>query len=82
MNIDWLNKYPDDDIHEGKTNTKFWVQIAPSTEPEEYVWIIFHTDSGFAQWGGSEKTIEEAMKTSEQWLIKNSKTWQVTNPKV
>jgi hypothetical protein len=81
MKIDWVKKYPDAEIYEATTDTKFWIQIAPDTSPEGMGWVIFHKDSGFAQWGGSEKSIESCKKVAYQWVLDNLETWVVTNPR-
>ena len=80
MKIAWVRKYQDADIYEAKTDTKFWVQIAPSTEGG-FAWVIFHNDSRFAQWGGDEPSIEECKEISFKWLLENLDTWVVTNPR-
>ena len=81
MKIEWSRKCPDAEIYEAKTDTKFKVQIAPSTQQGEYAWVIFHQDSGCAQWGGGELSIEKSKTAAQQWLMNNKETWEVTNPK-
>lgn len=81
MNIEWKQGDPKADIYEAYTNFKFWLQVAPSTSKGEFVWVIFHEDSGYAQWGGSETSIENAKTTAIKWLMENKDTWKLTNPR-
>jgi len=80
MKIEWERNPDQESILWGKTASKFKAQVAPSTEGG-YVWVIFHNDSGFAQWGDLEDSVDQAKKTASKWLKENSESWLVTNPK-
>ena len=80
MNIDWKKNSYQENILWGNTASKFKVQVAPSTEGG-VVWVIFHDDSNFAQWGDVEDSVDKAKKTASKWLKDNSESWSVANPK-
>jgi len=76
MEITWTKSEEKYEYYYGTTNSKFSAQIGCSTEPGEYVWMIFHADSNVCQYGDSETSIEKAKQAVCKWLLDNE-DWSV-----
>jgi hypothetical protein len=51
VEVNW--KLIDDNNYTGTMDSKFFAQISPCQHKGMFLWMIFHQDSGFNQWGGA-----------------------------
>lgn len=78
IEVSWKKDEGKSEYYHGTTNTKFSAQIGKSTEPNEFVWMIFHEESKICQDGGSSESVENAMELASTWLSENQK-WKIQN---
>jgi len=81
MDINWQLKDTSNNIYVGETKSDFYANITMSTNQGKYMWIIFHKNSGCAQWGSEESNVAQAKVAVSDWLAANRENWVVTNPK-